>query len=135
MGGCGYGILEPFLCVSVPPSFAQIAPRFAPRPRLGLHTRRSRTGRLAPPRLSCRCVLLSDADFLSRAQRRKIESILTGAGNNADALLLDVRPPRGLPDGTVCLSVLARMNKRKEIQDPRACFLEPDGRHRWRSTA
>jgi hypothetical protein len=76
-------------------------------------------------------VLISDADSLTAAQRKKIDSILAGC-RNADALLLDVRPPSRLPEGTVCLSILACMNKGREMQGPRACFVEPNGRHHWR---
>lgn len=77
-------------------------------------------------------MLLSDGSALTPAQRKKIQSILASAGKSADAILLDVRAPPHLPEGTVCVSLLARMTARHEIQAPRACFVEPAGRHHWR---
>jgi len=76
-------------------------------------------------------VLLSDSGALTRPQRRKVDNILTTAGHRTHALLLVVALPEHLPEGTICLSVLAHVNKRHEIVGPRFCFVEPSGRHHW----
>jgi hypothetical protein len=47
-------------------------------------------------------------------------------------LLPGVSRLESLPEGTVCLSILARSDKRGKITPPRHCFVLPTGRHSWR---
>lgn len=74
----------------------------------------------------------SDNERLTAAQRKKISSIVAAAGKDAGWLILDVRCPESLPDGTVCVSLVAHIDKRGEVREARACFIEPRGRHHWR---
>jgi len=77
--------------------------------------------------------MMSELDLspLPAAQQRKIRSILRALAAENDALLLDVDLPARLSEGTVCLSVLARINRRQEVAGPKTCFIEPEGRHHW----
>jgi hypothetical protein len=76
-------------------------------------------------------MLLWDDRHLTAQQRAKIRAVLTGAGRNADAMLLDVHSPARCSEGTVCVSVLASAIGPHEVQAPKACFVEPNGRHHW----
>jgi len=78
-------------------------------------------------------MLLSEDPQLTQAQRHKIDRILSSTPSGGDGLILDVTPPESYAPETACLSVLAHMSKRGELISPKACFIEPDGRHHWRN--
>ena len=76
-------------------------------------------------------MLLSDDSKLTKEQKKKVDTILATAGAKADGLLLTPSALQTSPEGSVCLSVLASIDKRGRLRDPRACLVELGGRHRW----
>jgi len=78
-------------------------------------------------------MLFGENSRLTTEQRNKVNSILNSVGKNADAMLLDVSALEKYPENSICLSVLAHVNKRGEMMGAQACFIEPNGRHHWAS--
>jgi len=78
-------------------------------------------------------MLISERSQLTQPQSRKIDRILASAPSAADALLIEPVALADMAPETVCLSILAHMSKRGEFVEPKACFIDPTGRHRWLS--